>query len=809
MRLDKLLQGLEALGVMDAISKASSGATRLVNSITTLFTQLTDTPNSYTGASDKFVNVKTDESGLEFTALGDLAEKDTLSHGELTGVGVSDHHVRYTNVEAIIAAESRIGTTIQAWDPQLDDIAALDASQNDNFIVSGGGNWTQETPAQVRATLGLVSGGAGDIWVEKAGDTMTGQLFIDGGADEIQHRVQGVAGQAANIATWEDSATNVLVKIGAGDATDFFQVNQADGTSVLTVDTINERFIYGNNDIVFDKSFATSGGGYFFVDGLTSGVVDGEFGFIVGGVGSSSALDGPGFFARGNSFSRIGNQRGNMYFIPGFVGGMGATEGEIQFISSSTIQSLTIKKNSFIGINSTTPSAQLYVRPSVATAVGQKIVGVAGQSANLSEWQDSAGTVKAFVDPNGRAVFGAASFTQNEALRVVAPAGNTVAEDLASFEVSDSAGFIRMKNTDGFNTRLSPQLQMRAAGNTLNASVWQAEILAGNDAGSQPIMIFDARRHSPFAQAVTRPLMAFQNFAASGRFMLVSANGRMSLAGLGAVTQGTGMFNVTPLSASTVGSIIKGFASQTANLSEWLDSSANVHHAISLPGATDPNTYFNKQLGDSDFIVAGDTEANLLRVDAGLDAVHLGDWDTNYAKFAVDGELTLVGTARVIKHVQAIDELGRGGSAPTVRTTEEPYVSYTYAVNNDSHITFEIPEDMDFTVVATIKVHWYTSVDQTDDEVNWEARWNSRAPGEAVNAGETIDTSGDTNCPAQWQILETTVETVPANSCAAGDIFGIHLERIAIVDGTNPAATSIHALSVEFEYTANKLGEAT
>lgn len=36
-----------------------------------------------------------------------------------------------------------------------------------------------------RTNLGLVAGGAGDIWVEKAGDTMTGQLIFDGVATDI------------------------------------------------------------------------------------------------------------------------------------------------------------------------------------------------------------------------------------------------------------------------------------------------------------------------------------------------------------------------------------------------------------------------------------------------------------------------------------------------------------------------------------------------------------------------------------------------------------------------------------------------
>ncbi|MHA2265691.1 MAG: hypothetical protein ACXAEN_25145, partial [Candidatus Thorarchaeota archaeon] len=104
---------------------------------------------------------------------------------------------------------------------------------------------------------------------------------------------------------------------------------------------------------------------------------------------------------------------------------------------------------------------------------------------------------------------------------------------------------------------------------------------------------------------------------------------------------------------------------------------------------------------------------------------------------------------------------------------------------------------------------WYTSVSQVDDEVNWQIEWNSRAVGETVNAGSTTDTSGDVNCPAQWVIAETLVETIPGGSIASDDELGVDLKRIAIVDGTNPAVGSIHVLGFHVEYTSDKLGEAT
>jgi len=190
-------------------------------------------------------------------------------------------------------------------------------------------------------------------------------------------------------------------------------------------------------------------------------------------------------------------------------------------------------------------------------------------------------------------------------------------------------------------------------------------------------------------------------------------------------------------------------------------------------------------------------------------AARIGDGTTNYSAFATDGELTLVGTARVKKNIAKLVEAGRGANSPTERTDEAPYVSWTFAINDDSEHTLIIPHDMDFTQDAIVYVQWYTSVDQTDDEVNWQVEWNSRAVGETINAGSTTDTSGDVSCGTQWVITETLVETITGNSIAADDILGLDLKRIAIVDGTDPAVGSIHVLGVHVEYTANKLGDPT
>lgn len=56
-----------------------------------------------------------------------------------------------------------IGTNVQAWDANLDQIAALTPTL-DNFIVGNGTAWALETPANARTSLGLVIGTNVQAW---------------------------------------------------------------------------------------------------------------------------------------------------------------------------------------------------------------------------------------------------------------------------------------------------------------------------------------------------------------------------------------------------------------------------------------------------------------------------------------------------------------------------------------------------------------------------------------------------------------------------------------------------------------------
>jgi len=80
-------------------------------------------------------------TGGTITGITDLAVADG-------GTGASTAAGARTNLGLVI------GTNVQAWDSDLDTIAGL-AKTDNNFIVGNGTNWTVESGATARTSLGL------------------------------------------------------------------------------------------------------------------------------------------------------------------------------------------------------------------------------------------------------------------------------------------------------------------------------------------------------------------------------------------------------------------------------------------------------------------------------------------------------------------------------------------------------------------------------------------------------------------------------------------------------------------------------
>jgi len=189
---------------------------------------------------------------------------------------------------------------------------------------------------------------------------------------------------------------------------------------------------------------------------------------------------------------------------------------------------------------------------------------------------------------------------------------------------------------------------------------------------------------------------------------------------------------------------------------------------------------------------------------------------TNYAQFAIDGELTLVGTARVKKElVVPLDGIGKGVTAPTL-TRLTNTIGYAFGIGDDGYMQFEIPHDWDSSTALSVLIHCYnTEAYATNSgEVQWQATWSaipedaSEAVDGATHTG-TLD-SGDIDLPAIAKALqEVELGTIAAASLAYDDTVCLLVSRVALDGGNNPTAGEPVITRMEVEYIANKLGEAT
>lgn len=199
----------------------------------------------------------------------------------------------------------------------------------------------------------------------------------------------------------------------------------------------------------------------------------------------------------------------------------------------------------------------------------------------------------------------------------------------------------------------------------------------------------------------------------------------------------------------------------------------------------------------------------------GTRTTYIGDGGaTNYAQFAADGELTLVGTARITKHALINNaNLGKGATAATEIIIGN-YTAWEFGIGDDAVFDWELPPDWAVGTDLTIGIHWYCdeAFAANSGEVQWRIRWSATPHDstEAVDAPThtgTID-YGDVNIPATAKFLRTSEGTISGASLATEDVMGFTIDRVALDDGSNPVAEP-GIVHIEIEYIADKLGEAT
>ena len=184
----------------------------------------------------------------------------------------------------------------------------------------------------------------------------------------------------------------------------------------------------------------------------------------------------------------------------------------------------------------------LRVRNGGAAAVGITVRGAASQTANLQEWQDSSGTVLARVAANG-----------------------TVRQDIAS-AVND--------------TRINTVLQYVGADATLGATIFELGVNPSATAASR------------YGYIQTGDANNWRNFVFYPG-ATTSSNGRVGIS----ETAPGAKLHVSTAAAASIGVIVKGAASQTANLQEWQDSAGTVTARINQFGELQTSAGYSASFG--------------------------------------------------------------------------------------------------------------------------------------------------------------------------------------------------------------------
>ena len=263
------------------------------------------------------------------------------------------------------AAIDELDTEKQPVDAGLTDIAAL-AVTDSNFIVGNGANWVAESGATVRTSLGLVAGGAGDIWVEKAGDIMTGDLTFNGqfhpvfnpGSDTDFIFLEGNVTGTPTV-SWDESEDAIYIShnvilgewlsIGGVAPTAPIDILQINANSIILSRTIRSS-ASGASRWLSDKARESGGAADVVIQGDTLG----QFQFR--GFDGGTYRDATQIISKVDGAPGIGDMPGRIEFLTSPDG------------SSSPAHVMSLRANGRVKIGpSNAPSAKLHVDQSSAT----------------------------------------------------------------------------------------------------------------------------------------------------------------------------------------------------------------------------------------------------------------------------------------------------------------------------------------------------------------------------------------------------------------------------------------------------------
>jgi len=268
-------------------------------------------------------------------------------------------------------------------------------------------------------------------------------------------------------------------------------------------------------------------------------------------------------------------------------------------IYSPSIQSLV---SNTATLNTNGDTGGILINTVAAANKGLIVKGAASQTANLQEWQNSAGTVLAGVDSSGSfygsTVTAYGLLIANSSFRINNASAGTVAAifkgaasqtaDLQQWQSSAGTTYLNVTNAGalisngGVTIASNPTINAYGAAMVINSGVNTYPMLILKGAASQTANLQEWQNSagSVVSSISNTGLATFSNIG-------VTSNINAYYGKISANTQALGylgQLSAITANASTIGLVLRGAASQTANLQEWQDSSGTAKAYVNSYG---------------------------------------------------------------------------------------------------------------------------------------------------------------------------------------------------------------------------------
>jgi hypothetical protein len=506
-------------------------------------------------------------------------------------------------------------------DVQIPSIANNDVIKYDS-ATSLWKNVNQSTLSVGTAVYATTSGSAvtitGSITKSQVSDFTSGTVASAGTAQQAGTAVYAVNSGTAIYATTSGTALTITGSITKSQVSDFTSGTVASATNAGTS-------VYATNSGT--AVYATTSGTALTITGditksqvsdFTSGTVTSastaqQSGTAVYAVNSGTAVSISGSIAQsqvtnlvtdlsakanlagGNTFTEAqtitGSVIGDKVLVVKGASGQTANLFEVQDSTGTFRVRINQVGNSTFAGNITSQNNALFTPFSAAT-IPLSVQGAASQSANLQEWRDSSGNILSRISQLGSFVTPVSgsfiSGQTGQALFSVANPANIIT--VIRGAASQTANLLELQNSAS-----SPIVFFTSGGRLVVGTDSSAMINAtANAIGTVPLIVKGA-------SGQTASLTQWQN-SAGGLVATMSAAGDLALYGngitsgdhrVGTATYLSATLNVQARAATEKGIVVRGFASQTANLQDWQESGGGIPTYVNSFGGLRVRAYAN------------------------------------------------------------------------------------------------------------------------------------------------------------------------------------------------------------------------